>query len=138
MSGIDTARKLSRLRDMERRLAGASLATAAAGLNDAEGRIERLKHLSVAIAVEPGLVGGNLFAAGAECVSRLLTGCVATAIQRDHQIYAVETARGAFAVADARAQIAGRHLVVAEQAESKSAELKTALKMPVRGFSRCR
>jgi hypothetical protein len=137
MISLAQIQKLARVREVERRLAAVSLAASTTQMRETETRMVRLKQLSRAVVIGPGLRTGAVLASGSECVSRLLIGCIATLQHRSRQIEQEEIARHSFAIADARARIAQRHVVTIARASAKEAELRAALKMPVRGITTC-
>jgi hypothetical protein len=137
MTGLSQKQKLARVRDVERRLAAVSLTASLVRSSETETRIIRLEQLSHAVAVRAGPCSGHALASSGDCVGRLLTGSIATVAHWNRQIEHVETARQSFGIADARAQIAQRHVAVTARVAAKDAELREALKMPVRGPTKC-
>ncbi|MDB5713240.1 MAG: hypothetical protein JWO15_637 [Sphingomonadales bacterium] len=136
MSHLSQARQLARVRDVERRMAAGAVARASMKLVEAENRLIRLNELSQMIAPGSGPLAGGALASGGECVARLLAGSVAISGQNDQLVADVDGAQRKFGLADTRAQIAGRNLASAEQAEARSFDLREALKLPGRSMSR--
>ncbi|MDB5701135.1 MAG: hypothetical protein JWL66_1334 [Sphingomonadales bacterium] len=135
MSHFSQARQLARVRDVERRMAAATVARASIKLREASDRLTRLDALSQMIAADLGPLSGRALASGGECVARLLAGAVAISGQNDRLVAEVEVARRTFGLADTRAQIAGRNFVGSERAEARASDLREALKLPGRSVS---
>lgn len=138
MSQSSLTRQLARIRGVERRMAAASVARTVKQVADSEARVVRLNELSQAIAPCAGSLSGNALASGGECVARLLAGSIATSTQRSRLDAEAELARKAFAVAEARAEIANLNVTNAARADVKAADLRAALKRPAQRVLQCR
>jgi hypothetical protein len=132
MSGAELKRKLSRIRDVERRLAGTSLTVAARRVDECQDRVERLDQLLRAIMPSADLHAGNMLAAGGECVARLLAGSIATSFQHSRCASELEVARSLFGIADTRASIAKRDFNEARRVEAERADSRAISKIPNR------